>query len=32
MDSVDHIAELQEVGKAVGRQKIKTEHFAGFQE
>jgi patatin-like phospholipase/acyl hydrolase len=30
MDSVDHIAELQEVGKAVGKQKVRKEHFAGF--
>jgi hypothetical protein len=30
MDSVDHIAELQEVGKAVAKHKVKKEHFAGF--
>src|SRR5262249_19221578 len=30
MDSVAHIAELQEVGKAVAKQKVKKEHFAGF--
>jgi patatin-like phospholipase/acyl hydrolase len=29
MDSVDHIAELQEVGRAVARQ-VDMEHFAGF--
>jgi patatin-like phospholipase/acyl hydrolase len=30
MDSVDHIAALQDVGKAVAKDKIKPEHFAGF--
>ena len=30
MDSVDHIAELQEVGRAVATHKVKKEHFAGF--
>jgi len=30
MDSVDHIAEMQEVGRAVARQKVKPEHFVGF--
>ncbi|MEP7310671.1 MAG: patatin-like phospholipase family protein [Acidobacteriota bacterium] len=30
MDSVDYIAELQEVGKAVAALKVKREHFAGF--
>jgi hypothetical protein len=30
MDSVDHIAELQEVGKAVATHKVRKEHFAGF--
>ncbi len=29
MDSVDHIAEMQEVGRAVAK-KVTTEHFAGF--
>lgn len=29
MDSVDHIAEMQEVGRAVA-QKVKQEHFGGF--
>jgi hypothetical protein len=29
MDSVDHIAELKEVGQAAAKQ-IKKEHFAGF--
>lgn len=30
MDSVDHIAELQEVGRAVAQRNVKKEHFAGF--
>ncbi|MEO8440797.1 MAG: patatin-like phospholipase family protein [Spartobacteria bacterium] len=30
MDSVDHIAEMQEVGRAVADQKVKTTHFGGF--
>jgi hypothetical protein len=30
MDSVDHIAELKRVGTAVGAQRVKPEHFAGF--
>ena len=30
MDSVDHIGEMQEVGRALGQQKVKSEHFAGF--
>jgi hypothetical protein len=30
LDSVDHIAELQEVGKAIARHRVKKEHFAGF--
>jgi len=30
MDSVDHIGEMQEVGRAVAEQKVKAEHFAGF--
>jgi hypothetical protein len=29
LDSVDHIAELREVGRAVAN-KVKPEHFAGF--
>ena len=29
MDSVDHIADLQEVGRAVAKQ-VNIEHFAGF--
>jgi len=29
MDSVNHIAEMQEVGRAVA-QKVKQEHFGGF--
>jgi patatin-like phospholipase/acyl hydrolase len=30
MDSVDHIDEMQEVGRAVAEQKVKAEHFVGF--
>jgi len=30
MDSVAHIAELQEVGKAVAAKKVQAAHFAGF--
>src|SRR5213593_2183041 len=30
MDSVDHIGEMQEVGRAVAEQKVKAAHFAGF--
>ena len=30
MDSVDHIGEMQEVGRALAQQKVKAEHFAGF--
>lgn len=30
MDSVNHIAELQQVGQAIGKLKVKPEHFAGF--
>ncbi|MRR36618.1 patatin, partial [bacterium] len=30
MDSVEHIGELQEVGKAVVTKKIRPEHFASF--
>jgi hypothetical protein len=30
MDSVDHIGEMHEVGRAVAEQKVKAEHFAGF--
>ena len=30
MDSVDHIGEMQEVGRALGQQKVKSEHFTGF--
>ena len=30
MDSVDHIHEMQEVGRAVAEQKVKAAHFAGF--
>ena len=30
LDSVDHIGEMQELGQALGQQKVKAEHFAGF--
>jgi patatin-like phospholipase/acyl hydrolase len=30
LDSVDHIDDLQRVGKSVAEQKIKIDHFAGF--
>jgi patatin-like phospholipase/acyl hydrolase len=30
MDSVDHIGELQKVGRAVGKQMVAKAHFAGF--
>ena len=30
MDSVAHIHEMREVGRAVAQQKVRTEHFAGF--
>jgi uncharacterized protein len=30
LDSVDHIADLQRIGKAIGSIKIKGEHFAHF--
>jgi uncharacterized protein len=30
MDSVEHIGEMQEVGKAVAAQRVKAEHLAGF--
>jgi hypothetical protein len=30
MDSVDHIAEMQEVGRAVAATKVKSEHFVDF--
>ncbi|MQA30726.1 MAG: patatin [Luteitalea sp.] len=30
LDSVDHVAELQEVGRAVVRCHVRKEHFAGF--
>ena len=30
IDSVDHIGEMQEVGRALAQQKVKTEHFAAF--
>ena len=30
MDSVDHVGEMQEVGRTVAEQKVKAAHFAGF--
>jgi hypothetical protein len=30
LDSVEHLGDLQRVGRAVAEQKVKTEHFAGF--
>ncbi|UFS72106.1 patatin-like phospholipase family protein [Geomonas sp. RF6] len=30
LDSVDHIADLQQVGQAVAKQKVKREHFERF--
>lgn len=30
MDSVEHIADLQAVGRAVASRKVRKEHFAGF--
>lgn len=30
LDSVEHVGELQRVGKAVAQQKVQAEHFAGF--
>ena len=30
MDSVDHILELQQVGRAVAEKKVNRAHFAGF--
>jgi hypothetical protein len=30
MDSVDHISELQQVGKVIAEQKVSKEHFTGF--
>jgi uncharacterized protein len=30
MDSVEHITELQQVGRAIAQQKVRAEHFAGF--
>jgi len=30
MDSVEHIGELQDVGKAVVAKKMKPEHFVSF--
>jgi uncharacterized protein len=30
MDSIKHIDEMQEVGRAVAEQKVTASHFAGF--
>ena len=30
LDSVDHIADLQRIGKAIGSMKVKEGHFAMF--
>ncbi len=30
LDSIDYVADLQRIGKAIGSMKIKEEHFAGF--
>jgi hypothetical protein len=30
MDSVEHVVEMQEVGKAVAAQKVQAAHFAHF--
>ena len=30
LDSVEHVKELQQVGKAVGEKKVKPEHFKNF--
>lgn len=30
LDSVEHIPELQQIGKAVAEKKLKQEHFASF--
>jgi hypothetical protein len=30
MDSVDHIAELQEIGQEVAERDVKRSHFEGF--
>lgn len=30
LDSIEHISELQEIGRAVAAKKIKPEHFVGF--
>ena len=30
LDSVDHIPDLQRIGKAIGSMKVKEEHFANF--
>ena len=30
MDSVDHISEMQEVGRAVAKERVKAAHFVQF--
>ena len=30
IDSVDHVSEMQEVGRTLALQKVKTEHFTAF--
>jgi hypothetical protein len=30
MDSVEHIAEMQQVGRAVAEKQVKAAHLAGF--
>jgi hypothetical protein len=30
LDSVEHITELQDVGRAVAKSKVRKEHFTGF--
>ena len=30
LDSIEHLKDLQRIGKAVGQQRVKSEHFAGF--
>ncbi len=30
MDSVEHLTEMQDVGKAVAERRVRAEHFAGF--
>jgi patatin-like phospholipase/acyl hydrolase len=30
LDSIEYLKDLQRIGKAVGQQRVKSEHFAGF--